>query len=168
MTTPASVLGDGNLRVAWVPALANPAAPTVAELTAASVVDLTYYLTSDGFAPGGDESPVVDKRLGDTQAYERAGRTSETLALTYVFRPQEPAAATNKAYSTLTHLTEGFIVERWGMDADTAFAAGQTVNTVPVQCGKQMEQPPEANSVLKIVQRMFVTGPKRRKVTVAA
>lgn len=168
MTSPASVLADGNLRVTWVPAIANTSAPTVAELTAAGIVDLSYYLTSDGYTPGADEGAVVDSRLADDQDYRRPGRHSDTLNLMYVYRPQEPAAATNKAFTTLKHLTAGFVVSRWGMDADTAYAAGQIVDVLPVTCGKQKKQPPEANSVLKVQQETFVTSTMKRDVAVAA
>jgi hypothetical protein len=168
MTVPTSNLADGNLKVAWVPAIANTSAPTVAELTAAGVVDLSSYLTADGFTPGGDEATVTDDRLSSTQTFERPGRHTDTLNLMYVYRQQEPGSATNKAFATLKRLTTGFIVSRWGADFDTAFAAGQIVDVMPAQCGKQMKQPPEANSVLKVGQRLFITGEMQRDVTVAA
>lgn len=166
MTTPASIQSDGNLRVTWVPAIVNTAAPTLAELNAAGSVDLSYYLTPDGYNTGGDEASVIDDRLASTQTYERPGRTSETLDLMYVYRAQEPAAATNKAFSTLVPLTIGFIVSRWGLDADTAFAAAQRVDVLPVQCGVQRKAAPEMNSILKISQKVFVTGEMKRDVAI--
>lgn len=169
MTTPApaSVLADGNLRVFWVPAIANTSAPTTVELNSASAVDLSYYLTPDGYVPGGDEAAVVDDRLASTQTFERRGRTSETLSLRYVYRPQEPASGTNKAYTTLLVGTAGFVVARWGMDADTAWAAAQRVEVLPSECGIQRKEPPEANGVLKVSQRIFVTGEMKRDAVVA-
>ena len=38
----------------------------------------------------------------------------------------------------------------------------------PVTCGIQRKQAPEANAVLKVDQKMFVTGPVERDVAVVA
>ena len=38
----------------------------------------------------------------------------------------------------------------------------------PVTCGIQRKQAPEANSSLKVAQKMFVTGPVERDVAVVA
>lgn len=164
MTTPASNLADGNLKVSWVSAIADPTAPTALELNAG--IDLTCYLTPDGFSPGGDEQVVNDSRLCSRQDYEKPGRSTDTLSLTYVFRGQEAIGTDNEAFHTLTHLAEGYVVTRWGTDYEADFAAADVVDVIPAQAGKQMKQPPEANSVLKIGQRIFVTGEVQRDVAV--
>lgn len=163
---PASVPSDGNLRTYWVPVLADPAAPTLAELNAAGSVDLSCYLTGSGYTPSLDEAAVTDDRLCSREDFERPGRIKNGLALQYVYRPQEPVAATNKAFTTLKHLTAGYVVSRWGMPYETAFATTQVVDVLPVQCGVQDKMPPEGNSVLKIGQKMFVTGKAQRDVAV--
>lgn len=167
MSVPASVPADGNLMALWVPALADPASPTDAETDGASVVDISCYLTGDGFQPGGDEQNVPDPRLCTRQDFERPGRFTDTLELRYIFRPQEPTSPTNKAYATLHKGTEGFVVARWGLPYETATAVGQIVDVYPVQCGVQRKQQPEANSVMRIFQKMFVTGPVVRDVALA-
>lgn len=164
MALPKSVPADGNLKVVWVPALADPANPKVTELTAAGVIDISCYLTPDGFSPGGDEQVVNDDRLCSTQTFERPGRFSDTLDIIYVHGDE----VDNAAYTTLKHLTEGFVVERWGKPYDTAFATADVVDVKPAQCGVQRKQPPEANSVLKCAQKMFITGSVERDVAVVA
>lgn len=168
MTTP-SLPSDGNLKVVWVPAIADPAAPSAAVLNAATSIDLSCYLTADGFTTGGDEEGITDDRLCSRQTFERPGRFSDTLELMYVYLPQSAANATdNKAFDTLKHLTNGFIVTRWGKDYASAFIATDKVDVIPVQMGRQMKAAPEANSVLKVAQRTFVTGVVRKDVAVVA
>jgi hypothetical protein len=168
MTQPASVLADGNLKVAWVPAIADPEHPTVAELTAGGCIDLSCYLTSDGFAPTADEGTVTDDRLCSRQTFEKPGRITDKLDLKYVYQGQAPTAADNKAKTTLLHLTAGFVVSRWGAAFETDFAADDIVDAYPAQCGKQMKQPPEANGVLKISQKIFVSNTIAEDVAVVA
>lgn len=164
MTAPISILGDGNVKVSWVTTITNQAAPAITELNATSSVDLSCYLTADGLTTGSDEQGVTDDRLCSTQTYEKPGRFSDTLELMYVYQPQVPAAADNKAFFTLVQLTSGFIVIRWGKAYTSAYAAADRVNIYPSQCGVQREQPPEANSVLKIAQKIWVSGQVRRNV----
>lgn len=168
MTQPASNTSDGNLLVLWVPALVDPSVPKVTELTAAGVIDLTPYQTGDGYAPGTDEQSVTDDRLNSKQTYEKPGRFTDSLEIGYVFRQQEPADPDNKAFATLKRGAAGYVVSRWGMDSETAIAATQIVDVTPAQCGIQRKQPPEQNSVLKIRQKIFVTGAVERDVAVVA
>jgi len=168
MTAPISVLGDGNVKVSWVTTITNQTAPSVAELNNASSVDLSCYLTSDGLTTGSDEQAVTDDRLCSTQTFEKPGRFSDTLELMYVYQPQLPSAADNKAFFTLVHLTTGFIVIRWGKAYAGAYVATtDRVNVMPATCGIQREQPPEANSVLKIAQKIWVSGKVNRNVATA-
>ncbi len=166
MTAPISVLGDGNVKVVWVPTLTSQTAPTIVELNAASSVDLSCYLTADGLTTGTDEQAVTDDRLCSTQTFEKPGRFSDTLELMYVYQPQLPSATDNKAFTTLIHLTTGFVVIRWGKLYSGAFVAADRVNVYPATCGVQREQPPEANSVLKIAQKIWISGQVRRNVAV--
>ncbi len=168
MTAPLSVLGDGNVRVTWTPTMSDPAAPSVATLNGVTAVDLSCYLTADGLTTGADEQSVTDDRLCTVQSFEKPGRFSHTMQLSYVYQPQLPAAQDNKAQTTLVHLTTGFITIGWGLAYTTAYIAGQIVDVYPVQAGKQIKQPPEANAVLKIMQKVFVTGVVRENVLTVA
>jgi len=164
MTAPLSVLGDGNVKVSWVTTLTSQTAPAITELNAASSADLSCYLTADGLTTGSDEQGVTDDRLCSVQTFEKPGRYSDTMELMYVYQPQLPSAADNKAFFTLVHLTSGFIVIRWGKPYASAFIATDRVNVYPATCGVQREQPPEANSVLKIAQKIWVSGRVQRNV----
>lgn len=166
MPEPTSVFADGNVKIAWVPTIANPAAPTATELNAG--FDLSCYLTADGYTPGGDTATVTDDRLCSRQTFSKPGRRSETLTIGYVYQGQEDAAADNEAFDTLKNLTTGYFVERWGADYEPDFATGDIVNVKPAQLDEQMEAPPEANSVLRINQNVFITGEVQRGVAVVA
>ena len=174
MTTPAeisapgSVQADGALRVVFVPTLADPSAPTLAELNAASAVDLSCYLTPTGFASTTEEASIDDSRLCSRETYETPGRESNGLELTYVYDPQNTVPAENEAYTTLKRGTQGFVVPRWGRAFEEPFAAGDIVDVMPITGGAQRKQTPEANSTLKVAQKMFIRSGVRRDVAVVA
>jgi len=150
-----STPADGNVKVAWVVTIANTAAPTAAELTAGSVVDLSCYLTADGFTPALDEQVIVDQRLCDTATFEKPGRATRSLNIRWI--DNSNTALANLALTTLIPGTSGFIVVRRGMAYATAFATTQKVDVWPTTCGQYGDEPPEANSVLKVAQKMFIT-----------
>ncbi len=166
MTAPLSVLGDGMVKVTWVPTIAAPTAPTATALNGATAIDLSCYLTADGFTTNADEQTITDDRLCTTQSYEKPGRFSYSMEVAYVFQPQAPTATDNKAQATLAYLTTGFIVVRWGLAYTTAYVAAQIVDVYPVQAGKQIKQPPEANTVLRINQHIYVVGTVNENVAV--
>ena len=168
MSLPTSIPADGSLLVLWVPALENPAEPTLAELTAPTVVDLTCYLTADGWAPATEEQASVDNRLCSRQDYELAGRFKDTLEITYVYQAQEPAAADNLAYSTLKHKELGYVATRWGRDFELPITLSDIFDFTPSQCGRQRKQPPVANERLKCMQKMFVRDETMLDIAVVA
>lgn len=160
-----STPADGNVRIQWVTTIANTSAPTAAELNAGSSKDLSCYLTADGFTPGLDQATISDDRLCDTEVFEQPGRASRSLDITYI--NNQNTALANDAYDTLIPDTAGFIVRRAGKTYSTTFAAADKVEVWPVKCGKRSNLPPEANSVLKTSQKMFVTGRVIEPATVA-
>lgn len=151
-----STPADGNVKIVWTPLVADSAAPSAAILNGATTVDLSCYLTGDGFTPGLDEGVVADPRLCETETFEQPGRSQRTLSLTYINNPN--GALENEAYETLIPGTAGYIVRREGMAFDAVFTAADEVETWPVKAGKRSKLPPEANSVLRVTQKMFVTG----------
>jgi hypothetical protein len=160
-----STPADGNVKVAWVVTIANTTAPTAAELTAGSVVDVSCYLTADGFTPALDEQVIIDQRLCDTATFEKPGRAQRSLNVRYI--DNSNTALANVAFTTLIPNLAGFFVVRRGMTYTTAFAAAQKVDVWPVQCGQYSDEPPEANSVLKVAQKMFVTDAVQLRKAVA-
>lgn len=159
VTIPPGVSADGNVKVAFTPTLSTPATPKVSELTATATVDISCHLTADGFAPGGEATSVEDRRLCSKQVFEGYGTVSYTIEnLVYVYDPQTPASVSNKAYAAMPVGQVGFLVVRWGMDSQAAWAVGQTVDVYPVTMGPRIKQSPEQNGKLKVSQKPFVTG----------
>lgn len=157
MDIPTAASADGTIGVWWVDALANPSAPSAAAIN--SGVKLHCYLTPDGWNAGLDEQARTSSRLCSVQDFEGKGRHKRTLNLKYVENPQVPLD--NLAYTTMVPGTGGFLVERRGIEVevDETVAAGDVLNVWPAQPGEYQPQPPEANSDLKQMQNMFVTGP---------
>lgn len=166
MTQPASVPADGNQAVWWVPVIAVAQSPTVAELTAPSVIDASCYLTAEGWQPTTNEQAVTDQRLCTTEDYEQPGRLQHSLQVTYVHNPGSPAD--NALYLALTRLTSGYWVSRVGVPYDQAIAAGDIVDVYPVKMGWRQKTPGVANSVLTVGQKPFITGPVVQDAVVAA
>lgn len=164
-----STPADGNQKVLLVAAIANTAAPTVAELTAVGVVDISCYLTGDGFTPSLSEQVIADERLCSKQTYEQPGRSQYGLEVAYIDNTNSPNMATdNKAKDTLVPGTAQYLVVRRGKDFATAITAADKVTVYPIKPGKYNELPGEANSVLKIGQKLFVTGEVKTSVAVTA
>lgn len=158
---------DGNVKVVIVTAIANTAAPTVTELNAGTSVDISCYLTSDGFTPSLNEQTISDERLCSTATFEQPGRSQRSLDVIYIDNTN--TTDDNEAKETLVPGTALFLVVRRGIDYATAFAATtQKVSVWPIKPGQYSDLPPEANSVLKTAQKLFVTGEVQVDVAVAA
>lgn len=145
---------DGNVYVGIVATIAEPSAPTVTELGTA--VDISCYLTSDGFSPSLNEQTIADERLCSTATFEQPGRYQRSLDVIYIDNTN--TEDDNDARETLVPGTAMFLVVRRGKAFDAAIAAGDEVSVWPIKPGQYSELPPEANSVLKTAQKLFVTG----------
>jgi hypothetical protein len=160
LTIPPGVSADGSVKVQYVVTIADTSAPKVAtEIKAASSVEASCLLTKDGFAPDATTSQASDERLCSKQVFEDYGTVTYTLAdITYVYDVQNPTSASNKFYAAVPEGSTGFLVVRWGQDADDDWAVGDVVDVYPVKMGPQIKQPPETNSKLKVKQKPFVVG----------
>jgi len=163
---PAAVNTNGTMLTLFVPAIANPSAPTKAELTAGTVLDLSCYVTGDGLATETTENTIEDPRLCSKQVFEARGDYTDTLELTYVFNPEQPTD--DQARITLRPGTRGYIVLRWAVDSELPVDTGDQVDVYPVDFGVQRKQAPTRNGQHRITQKAFVTGPVRRDVAVVA
>lgn len=162
-----AVPADGNVKVVLVTTIANTAAPTVTELNAGTTVDISCYLTSDGFTPSLSEQVIADERLCSTSTYEQPGRHQRSLDVVYIDNTN--TAEDNEAKETLVPGTAQYLVVRRGIAFDTTFAATtQKVSVWPIKPGQYSDLPPEANSVLKTAQKLFVTGEVQVDVAVVA
>lgn len=167
MTEPISVPADGNVKVVFVETIADPAHPTHTEVTAGSAVDLSCYLTDDGWDPSLNEATITDNRLCSTKVFEQPGRAQDSLGIAYVYNIK--SAPDDEARVTLPKGTVGFLVARWGEDFETALTAGDVVDVIPIKAGTQMKDKPAANTVLTIHQKMFITSPGiQRDVVITA
>lgn len=163
-----STPSDGNVATWLVPTIANPAAPTVTELNAG--VDVSCYLTKDGFALTVDQATITDERLCSTEVFAQPGSKTYSLSITGIDNTNSSNEATfNELVDTLVEGTSQYLVRRRGIPFDTAFAATtQKVTVIPFKAGVKQDVPPEANSVTRSTWTGFVTGPVRTEVAVAA
>ena len=160
-TFPTGVPADGNVKVAWVPTLADQAAPTAVELNAAGALDITCGIVGGGFTTNADQTTTQDIRLCSRQVFEDLGDVNYTIeAIEYIITPQDSTVTgENGIYNTLAPGTTGYIVVRWGKDYASAFAAADVVDVYHVTLGPQIKQAPERNTKLRAQQKPYVVAP---------
>lgn len=166
MTEIPSTPADGNTLVLLIPTFANPDAPKLTET--ASAVDISCYLTATGWKPSLAEQVATDERLCSTEVFEQPGRSTNSLEVEYIDNTNSENDATfNVAKETLVPRAPMFVLIRTGKPYETPLALADKVKIYPIKPGQHNELPPEANSVLKIGQKLFVTGPVTRPAMVA-
>lgn len=164
-----STPADGNQKVILVPAIADTTAPKLTELNGGTVVDISCYLTGDGFTPSLSEQVVADERLCSKQTFEQPGRSQYGLDVVYIDNTNSPNSVTdNKAKETLVPGTAQYLVVRRGKDYSAALAVGDKVTIYPIKAGQYNEMPGAANEVLKLGQKLFVTADVKTSVAVVA
>lgn len=131
-------LEDGRLKTIFVDEIADVTAPTVTELTT-NPLDLSYWLTSDGFKATHSQDMIDDDRegaaaVGQIPGQEKYSDTSLQVIDNINVKNGESKEA-NEAVERLTQGTKGYIVRRRGLPTDDAFAAGQIVSVYPVTIG---------------------------------
>ena len=128
------MLTDDNLRLAWVPTIADYHAPTAAEITAG--LDLSCLITAADYALGatGDDQ-ITDPAMCDSTNSSVPGRTSFEAAMNF-FRYKN--VIDDKGWTTFTGKgIHGYLVERLGHDDGTKahevpWAAGDEVSVYEV------------------------------------
>jgi len=155
-----SVAADGSLRVAFVP---SGNALSVAVLDGDETKALTYSFTPSGFNRTTTENTIEDPRLTLRQSFTRPGTTSEALEVQYVFGGDDEVARI-----ALAEGTTGTLVVRYAVANEDEWAAGDVVDLIPIQAGRQRKDPPTANSVWTITQGMYVTGTVQEDVVLVA
>ena len=173
VTVPPGLKAEGNSKVAFVLTIANPSAPTVAEVTAASGVDISFFLMAGAFQPNQEQARGDDRRYASKQVFQTLGRKNASIAdIRYIADPQAaPGTANNKAMEVLAEGQTGFAVVRYGLDAETVdFTAAQKVDVWPVICGVQNKTPlaeDDEFAKITITQALAVTGLVRAQVALA-
>lgn len=158
---PEGVSTLGNETLIFIPALADPEAPTVLELTGASAINLSMAVR--GFNASADQGVVQDVRLGSTDRGEIPGAVTPSIDdVVYVYDPQDVGAASPDSihYDTLKKGTVGYLVDRRGLSRETvAVAAAQIVDVYHVEFGAQRRQaidPGSDGGQFEIIQKPFV------------
>lgn len=171
VSIPEFVTAEGNVKVAFVPAIANLAAPTVAELTATGAVDITCYLPETWGGITADQAKGEQRRMCSKESFETLGRIKRAVAdLTYTYLPQSPDTdAANKVKKALATGVNGFLVTRYGPDATDAFAVGDVVDVLPIEAGAQNKNTGGSDEFapLTITQGISATGVLEEDAVVA-
>jgi len=123
----------------WIPAIASATlAPTLAEATAASALDITRIIFASSGEPTQATNRVqAERRAGDDKAYERIGITNVTGGdMLYAMNSQGATGSDGtKWFEKIPTGTTGFIADRRGIVRATNVAAGQFVHVYPVEFG---------------------------------
>lgn len=129
----ADIPSDGNIRVAWLTAVANKAAPTVGEL------NLGLLLTSVASAEGmsgwqPDTASVPNRKLDSTFNSSDVGTISIDDPVMQFFKQ----TGTDTIYNTFNKGAPGFIVIRRSLASSVGWAAGQLLQGVyPAKAGQR-------------------------------
>lgn len=153
---PGAVDTDGTFLVLFVPenGIANLAAPTVTELTAGTVKKGTYSLSTDGWNFSRSEDSGTDDRLTLKQVFESRGKVTDSLEITYVYGSDDDVLD-----PLLDPGWKGFVVPRYAIPNETAIAASQLVDIIPVEAGAKRKNAPAANAKWTKTQKLFVRAP---------
>jgi len=158
----ADITVDGKTRVAYVAAIANNAAPTVAELNAGILLHQT--MRPDGLVGFEAETADVDNSslasTFDTVTVGRDSFSGTTIRL-------KKQTGTDTIFDTLQKGVTGYIVVRRYISQATAWAAAQKVNVYPVTFGTERELAPESNMVAMYEMPAKISSEPTLRATVA-
>lgn len=157
------MLADGNVKVTYVPTIADIAAPKSAELSAGT--DLECLIMGDGFQPSVDEEVVSIPKLCETINAQGPGRATHSIQLTMVRKTE---TAEDTAWTTMLRNTKGFLVVRYGTPYDTEYASGDAVQVFPGACGERRPQPVEANGAVTFISQWYVSAQPDLDAEIAA
>lgn len=148
----------------FVPTIADIAEPTVTEVTAGTVLDISCYLFASTAKPSQSTNLVTaERRLCDGADYQQVGTTTYSGGeMTAAFDPQAAALSDGKkAYEKFPAGTTGYLVRRLGINVQTDLAATQFVDVFPVEFGPGMPMPSSDGEEQEavITQSFAVTGP---------
>lgn len=145
------LLVDGNVKISFVPAVANVHAPTTTELAAGT--SLEQFITPTGYKNKPSTAPVITSSLASTFDTDAAGRRS--FAISLELKRQTP---TDPVYALLAYKAVGFLVVRRNLANTVAFASAQVVEVYPVMCGQREQIDPAPNEVAKYMSAFFMTA----------
>lgn len=137
------IVSDGNIRVSWLTACANIAAPTVSEVNAGLL--LAGVASSDGLSGWQpDTATIPNRKLNSTFNSGDVGSISIEDALIRFFKQ----SGTDTTYTTLIKNAAGFILIRRSLPSATAYASSQLLQGVyPAKCGQRRWLDVEENTM---------------------
>lgn len=159
---PVSYTGAGRIRVQFWKTAATPAAPTLAEITAASALDATCYFPAGGLEIAHEQARDDDTRLCDENTRESFGRSTFTVQnFGYIYNPNdasETATPGNLAYHTFKEGESGFFGVRSGPKSDAAIVASQAFTIYSVKFGDRHDPIPTGdNAKFLVTQQLALT-----------
>ena len=161
------MLSDGRRKLVFVPALVNPSAPTVAELSAAGVLDLSCLVTAADFTLGASgEDTVNDPALCARGNDASPGRVNYEAGMNF-FR--WTTTEEDKAWTTFTQSgITGFLVQRIGQDFEEPFAAADEVQAYDIITGHPMILAPAGGGFEKFRQMFYVQSARTDERAIVA
>lgn len=158
----ADIVVDGKTRCAYVPTIANIAAPTTTELNAGILLQST--LTASGLAGFQPETATVDtSSMASTFNTAVNGKTS----FSGVRLQLKKQTGTDTIYDTLVRGTTGYIVVRRSITESTAWASAQKVSVYPIEAGEVVHMDPEENTVERYEVPLTITSAPSLRAAVA-
>lgn len=169
---PASSKALQNTKWAFVPTIANINAPTSAELTAGTALDISCYLYGSSDRPTQNVNRVTaPARVCDAAIFERLGIVTYSGGTLHVaWDPQGAVGSAGKAaWAKLAGGTTGYLVRRSGKSYSTDFTTGEFVDVIPVEFAQPFPNiEGDADGAENSFDSNFgVTGPPAWNVAVA-
>lgn len=176
MTAPVRPAGSKalqNTKWSFVATIASQGAPTVAEVTAGTALDISCYLYDSSDKPSQNVNRVqAPNRICDGAIYETLGLITYSGGVMHVaWDPQGAGGSAGKAaWAKLASGAVGFLVRRSGKAYASDFIAGDFVDVIPVQLAQPF---PDTEGDADAAENSFdsaygITGPPSWNVAVAA
>ena len=164
----AKMLSDARRKLAWVPTIADPSAPTVAELEAG--IDISCLVTANNFQLGATGENAIDDPALCAEGNDQApGRKTYAAAMDF-YRWTETLE--DVAWAAFQDSGEsGYLVMRIGEDYRTDWTAAQEVQVYEALTGTPMLLTPDAaGGFEKFRQNFYIqsSGTDERAVVAAA
>ena len=132
---PPGIDAAGMGAVYFVPALTNPAAPTVTELSAGTALQCDLH----GWPTTVDQPTSSKARYCDAQPRQRLGRPQYSAGpIVYDYDPQTLTGGEYTHYAALEPGTTGWIIDRRGVGSKEDVEVGQIVDVWPVKLGARV------------------------------
>lgn len=142
LTVPEASPTLGATKLLAVPTMASMAAPDLStDIANVAAVELSCFVYADGWNPSATQARGTKRaRLCQTTTRDSLNRATYVApTIQYTYLPQElDSAPGNEAKELLVEGAVVYIIERIGVDADTAFAIGDHTITHHVRLGRQI------------------------------